>query len=154
MRALIWTVAVVVFLFGAWRLLLRHPDARARDAEGRCLLRARVYTDGEGTANPRRIFGMQDLDEADWTDVRITISGVGTAGVFAGKPTGTFTLELPTYNGGVSAHHTREVPLDDFASAAGPRWSSLTMRVTHAEIAGRIGAESCSIDTPLPQPKP
>jgi len=150
MRRLIWLAGATLLLFAAYRLLLSSADPRSRDANGHCLLRARVYTDGEGLAQPRRVFGMQNLDEADWADVQIKIDGVGTSGSLAGKPTGAYTLTLPGYDSAVLAHKVKEVPLESFQQSGGPRWVPMTMRVRHATIAARIGAEACTYETDLP----
>lgn len=151
LRTLLWIVVAIVVVFAGYRLLLTRPDPRSRDAAGHCLLRARVYTDGEGTANPRRIFGMQNLDDADWADVQVTVDGIISTGLNANQPTGAYDQKLPTYASSVAAHKVREIPLDDFRSAQGPRWIPLTMRVRHAKISARIGAEACTFDSAVPQ---
>lgn len=153
LRALLWIVVAVAIAVVGYRLLITHPDARARDAAGHCLLRARVYTFGEGAAQPRRVFGIQNLDEADWNDVKVTIDGTITTGPNANQPTGAYEQALPPYDSTVPAHKVREIPLDDFKSPEGPAWVALTMRIGHAQIAARIGAESCTFDTPVPQPQ-
>lgn len=150
-RTLLWIVIAVVILAAGYRLLMIHPDARSRDAAGHCLLRARAYTDGEGAAQPRRVFGMQNLDEADWHDVKVTIDGVVAQGPNENQPTGPYDQALPAYDSTVAAHKVRELPLDDFQSAQGPRWVALTMRVRHARITAKIDAEACTVDTAIPQ---
>lgn len=152
-RAVLVLVIVVALGFGGYRLLKLSPDARKRDASGHCLLRARAYTFGEGTPQPRRIFGMQNLDDEDWTDVSVTISGVVTAGPNANKPSGEYTQPLPAYNAVVGTKKSREIALEDFQSGDGPRWVPMSMRVTHARITARIGAETCTYETPIPEPK-
>ena len=152
MRALIWIVGIAIVGFMAYRLLLPSTDPRKRDEAGHCILRARVYTDGEGLPQPRRVFGMQNLDESDWHDVQVTISGVVASGAGSGRPTGDHVLRLPGYDSTVAAHKVREVPLDDFQNADGPRWVALTMRVKKAVIEARIGAEACRFEGPLPAP--
>ena len=149
MRRLIWLAGAAILAFAGYRLLISHTDPRLRDAQGHCLLRARVYTDGEGLAQPRRVFGMQNMDEADWTDVRITIEGVGTSGSLAGKPSGPYTLTLPPYDAAVLAHKVKEVPLESFQQNDGPRWVPMTMRVRHATVQAHIGAESCTYETTM-----
>lgn len=150
-RTLLWIVIAVVVVVAGYRLLIIHPDPRSRDAAGHCLLRARIYTDGEGTAQPRRVFGVQNMDDADWNDVKVTIDGLVTTGPNANQPTGAYEQALPTYDSTIAAHKVREIPLDDFRSSEGPRWIAMTMRVRHAKIAARIGAESCTIESALPQ---
>ena len=149
MRRLIWLAGAALLLFAAYRLLLSRADPRSRDANGHCLLRARVYTDGEGLAQPRRVFGMQNLDEAEWADVQVTIEGVGTSGSLTGQPTGAYTLTLPGYDSAVLAHKVKEVPLESFQQNGGPRWVPMTMRVRHAKIAAKIAGEACTYETDL-----
>ncbi len=149
MRRLVWFAVAALVLFAAYRLLLTHTDPRKRDADGRCLLRARVYTDGEGLAQPRRVFGMQNLDEADWADVQVTIDGIVTSGPLTGKPTGSYTLTLPGYDSAVLAHRVKEVPLESFQLGSGPRWVPMTMRVKHVAITAKIAGETCTSETGL-----
>jgi len=151
-RALIWIGGIFLLAFAAYYLLVPTSDPRKRDESGHCILRARVYTDGEGLPQPRRVLGMQNLDEADWHDVQITIAGVVASGAAAGRPSGEHVLRLPEYDSSVPAHKVREVPLDDFQSAEGPRWVALTMRVKTVKIQARIGAEACEYDGTLPAP--
>ena len=150
-RVFVVAIIVAILVFVGYRMLVSRPDARARDAAGNCLLRARVYTSGEGTPGQRRIFGMQNQDNDDWTDVQIAISGVVTAGAQEGKPTGSFTDALPSYNATVEAHKSREVPLEEFQNAGGPRWVPMTMRVRHAKVTAKIGGETCTYESDLPQ---
>ncbi|MGE5242902.1 MAG: hypothetical protein ACM3SQ_01560 [Betaproteobacteria bacterium] len=152
LRTLIWLAGASLLLFTAYRMLLIRPDARQRDAQGRCLLQAHVYTQGEGTGFPRRILGVQNLDPVDWNDVAITISGVGTTGSLAGKPTGDYVLQLPEYDATIGARARREVSLDEFQQGGGPRWVSMSMRVTHAVVTASIGGESCRYETAIPEP--
>ena len=148
-RTIVGICILVAVALVAYRMLLPHADARKRDADGKCLLQARVYTDGEGSQNPRRIFGMQNMDDAGWSEIQITINGVGTAESNAGRPTGTYVLELPLTDAAIAAHRVREVSLDEFKTAAGPRWVAMTMRVTHATINAKIAGEACRSDVDL-----
>lgn len=150
-RTVVWVAAVVVLGYGAYRLLMPHADARKRDASGHCVLRARVYTFGEGVAQPRRVFGMQNLEDDPWTDVQVTVSGVVTSGPNANQPTGDYDQALPAYDAAVGPKKSREIPLDDFKSSAGPRWIPMTMRVTKAHVTAHIGLETCTYDTPVPE---
>lgn len=149
-RTIVAVCILVAVVFVGYRMLLPHADARKRDAQGNCLLQARVYTDGEGSQNPRRIFGMQNLDDVPWSEVQITITGVGTAESNAGRPSGTYVLQLPLTDAAIAAHRVREVLLDEFKSAEGPRWVAMTMRVTHATINAKIAGEGCHSDVDLP----
>lgn len=151
-RTLLWIVVAIAIAVGGYRLLVSHSDPRARDASGHCLLRARVYTFGEGVAQPRRVFGMQNLDDADWTDVKVTIEGVVTAGPNANQPSGPYEQALPAYDAKIAPLKTREIPLDDFRSPQGPHWVALTMRVTHAKLEAHIGAEACTFESAVPEP--
>ncbi len=152
LRTLIWLAGASLLAFTAYRMLLVHPDARERDAAGHCLLRAHVYTQGEGTGYPRRIMGVQNLDDADWNDVAIAIQGVGSTGVLANRPTGEYGLKLPEYDATIATRQRREVPLDEFQQNGGPRWASMSMRVTHVVVTARIAGESCRYETALPEP--
>jgi hypothetical protein len=152
LNTLIWIAGASLLAFTAYRMLLVHPDARKRDSEGHCLLRAHVYTQGEGTGNPRRILGVQNLDEVDWTDVTLAISGVVSAGPNEGQKTGEYTQPLPAYDASIATHQRREVSLDDFQQNGGPRWTSLSMRVQHATVTAHIGGEVCRYDTAIPEP--
>lgn len=152
---LIVSLAVVAFVaWAGYQLLRRSPDGRKRDAAGHCVLRAHVYTDGEGTQNPRRIVGVQNLDELPWTDVEVTISGVSTRGGPAGQPTGPFTLRLPVTDSAVAPRKVREILLDQLQSPAGPRWIAMTMRATEATVTAKIAGEQCTYQTSLPEPNP
>lgn len=151
LRTLIWLAGASLLLFTAYRMILVRPDARRRDRQGRCLLTAHVYTQGEGTGNPRRILGVQNLDDADWNDVVIAISGVGTAGSLADRKTGEYTLTLPGYNATIEVRHRREVALDDFQQNGGPRWASMSMRVTHAVVTAKVAGEACRYETAIPE---
>jgi hypothetical protein len=151
LNTLIWIAGASLLAFTGYRMLLVHPDARMRDAEGHCLLRAHVYTQGEGTGYPRRILGVQNLDETEWNDVAITISGVGSTGSLENRKTGDYTLKLPEYDATIGARQRREVTLDEFQQNGGPRWASMSMRVTRATITARIGGETCRYDTPIPE---
>jgi hypothetical protein len=133
--------------FVAYPLLLMHPDARKRDEAGRCLLRAHVYADAT-----RRMFGIQNLDTADWTDVEVTISGDHLAGPAAGKQTGPFVYHLPISDSSIAVHRVREITLDEFQDPAGPRWIPITMRVTAATVTGKIAGEACTVETAVPEP--
>ncbi len=144
-------IVVALALFAGYRLLGLRVDARQRDASGHCLLRARLYTFGEGLPQPRRIFGMQNQDDVDWTEVQIAISGRVTGGPNANSATGVYTQRLPEYDSGVAAHKSREVPLEEFQSGDGPRWVPLSMRVTHAKVTAKIAGESCSYETDVPE---
>jgi len=141
-------IVIGVGLVG-YRMFLPHADARKRDANGNCLLQAHVYTDVEGSQNPRRVLGMQNMDDALWSEVQITINGVGTAESNAGRPTGTYVLQLPLTDAAIAAHKVREVSLDEFKSAEGPRWVAMTMRVSHATIHAKIAGEACHLDVDL-----
>jgi len=151
-RVLIWIVGIFLAGFAAYHLLGSTTDPRKRDDAGHCILRARIYTDGEGLPQPRRVFGIQNLDETDWHDVQITISGVVAGAAGGERPTGEFVQRLPEYDSTIAAHKVREVPLDDFQSSSGPRWVALTMRVRLAKIQARIGKEACSFEGTLPAP--
>jgi len=146
-RVILGIAGVVVVAFVAYRLLMIQPDARKRDEAGRCLLRARVYADAT-----RRMFGIQNMDTADWTDVEVTISGNHAAGSTAEKKTGSFVYHLPISDSRVASHKVREIMLDEFESPDGPRWIAMTMRVTAATVRAKIAGEACTIETALPQP--
>lgn len=150
---IVGVIVVALAVFAGYRLLMLRTDARERDASGHCLLRARLYTFGEGQQQPRRIFGMQNMDETDWNDVQIAISGVVTAGSNTSTPTGVYTQKLPEYDSSVPAHKSREVPLDDFQSGDGPRWVAMSMRVTHAKVTAKIAGETCTYEGDLPGQK-
>jgi hypothetical protein len=153
-----WRTPVIVLVvlavvgFAGYRLLMLGPDARARDANGRCLLRARVYTFGEGLPQPRRILGMQNLDDADWTDVKVDISGVVTGGTRANQPTGTYSQALPEYDSVIATKKSREIPLENFQAGDGPRWVPMSMKVTHAKVTAKIAGETCTYETAVPEP--
>ena len=148
-RRLVVLVALAVLGFVGYRVFMASTDPRARDAAGRCLLRARVYTDGEGTAHPRRIFGLQNLDEVSWDDVSITLSGIVTDGPQKGRPSGAFVLRLPEYNSNIASKKVRELPLDDFQSASGPHWAAMAMKANTATVTARIGRETCTYTAPI-----
>jgi hypothetical protein len=148
-QGLAWGVAAVLLLAAGYRLILSRPDPRKRDDAGQCVLRARVYTDGEGTTNQRRILGLQNQDEADWSDVQVTINGVVTAQSGSGQPTGPHLLRLPEYNSGVATKKVREVPLEDFQSPTGPHWVPMTMRVTTVSVTAKIAGEACGYTSTL-----
>jgi len=144
-RRLVWLAAAAVVIVAGYWLLQYGPDPRSRDAAGHCLLRARAYVDPR-----RRMLGMQNLEDADWADVSVTISGIYVTGPQANQPTGSFVQNLPLGDSRVAAHEVREIHLENFQGQEVPRWIPITMRVDQVGLRATIAGEACTAQIGLP----
>ena len=113
------------------------------ERSGPCALNAEPAFVGDGQ---RAIaLGNHDLDE--WTDVVVTLHGIGTAPENQGQAGEAYLLHLAA----LESLKRRSIHLDEFQKADGARWQPLIMRPTTIEVEARLRGAVCHFQSDLKQ---
>jgi len=151
-----WAVGVLLLLVViAWLLgnsrILRFTQTRAGvyNIEPRpmpCHLEGIAAVDPDIAARAERgnktssVITIRNQEASDWTDVELTISGVNTDAVNAGKPTGPYTLRMRRIKAGVLVAQT----IDKFTKEDGTPWAPVTMHIETIVVRANKNGFNCT----------
>ena len=97
--------------------------------------------DGDGGSGPWRAIKIQNRGKTHWTDVAVTIRGIGV-GALNGQPTAPHSLRLGT----VAAGELVAKSIDEFKKADGTPWISMMMRRSEIVISASVNGRTCTFE--------
>jgi hypothetical protein len=135
MKTAMWLV-LLCLIVGAGVYMFRTPAPNPRAPDGSCLL----------TGDVRVVEAMGDVvvqptGRDEWTDVELTLRGLGISPTNAGQPTGGFTLKREVVKG------RTPLQMETFQKPTGERWVRMVMRPTDLDVVATVRGERCRLAT-------
>lgn len=89
------------------------------------------------------VLAIRNLDADEWKDLEVTIDGYEPDGHGGRQPSGSYRWMKEK---GASQDRLMVLQLDDFEKDAGPRWTSLTMKVESVSLKASLQGQTCTAE--------
>ncbi len=120
------------------------PDVSSCELEAMAAWAFHIGADGDGGNGPWRAIKIQNRGKAHWTDVKVTIRGIGVQAMNGqpGQPTATHTLRLDN----VGAGERVSKDITEFKKADGSAWIPTMMGWMEIVISASVNGRTCTFE--------